>query len=127
MAQIALILEDLGAMKADVIRELRTFCALSISEVTAAVASTRPIFVRPLFGRDNPEFPEQLLSFLKWLESNSLPYKAYQVLDGQRFDDTKCDKYYVITAERLKNIISTRLASLEQQRELGRLQEGIDD
>ncbi|WP_131282638.1 hypothetical protein [Blastopirellula marina] len=127
MAQIALILDDFGTMKADVLRELRTFCTSSISDVTAAVANSSPLFVRPLFSRDNPEFPERLMSFLEWLEANSLPYRSYQVLDGQDFDDANCDRYYIINALRLKNIILTRLASLEQQRELGRSQDEVDD
>ena len=127
MAQVALILEDVGSMKSDIIRELRKFCDARVSEVTACMAGSRPVFVRPLFSRDDPEFPAQLLTFLEWLEANSLPNKAFQLLDGHHFDETKRDTHYEITAERLKNIISTRVASLKQQRELGWLQDGRDD
>lgn len=95
---VALIIEDFGTKKADVIRELRRFYPTSILEVIAAVEGARPVLMHPLFSRDNPDFAQHLLSFLEWLEAHSLSYKAFRVLDGERFDDANPQKYFMITA-----------------------------
>lgn len=127
MPYIALIVEDLGPDKACTISELRTVSAVGVTEIVKAVAERRPIFEKKLFDRSDQSFPERLLHLLQRLESLGLPYHAYQVLDDDIFDPARRAKYYEVTAHRLQNIIEARCASLEQQRRLARLEEGVEE
>lgn len=124
MAQIVLILEDVGPHKAEIIKRARTVVSMGISEITMAIETGEPVFVRPLFDRRDAGFPSRLLTFLNWLESHSLPYKVFEVLDHERYERSKCNEYYTIDAIRLKTMISTRESSLNEQRRLFRLQDG---
>lgn len=127
MAQIALIIESLGPAKAAVLQELRALAPVTVAEAMNSVVSGQPVFVQKLFDRKNPEFAGKLLSFLEWMDSHSVPYKALQVLDTDRFELSRCDKYYRVDADRLRTMISSRAASLEEQRRIGRLQDGVDE
>jgi hypothetical protein len=57
------------------------------------------------------------------LEALNVAFAVYELLDGQTF--ALPNKYYEITAARLQNMIDAREQSLEQQRTLARLQDGV--
>lgn len=127
MAQIAMILDSAGGKNALVVQKLRSFVPVPVAEIISAMTAQQPVFVRKLFDRKNPEFPLQLLEFMKWLESNSISYRAFQVLDHDQFESSRCNRYFAVDAEKLNAIIATRSASLEEQQRIGRLEDGISD
>ena len=126
MAKVALILEDNGPHKVEMIKRLKNVVAAGIAEISTAIDKGEPLFVRRLFDRQDAGFPARLLAFLKWLESQSLHYKAVQVLDHEKYEPNKCSQYYAVNADRLRMIIATRNSSLNQQRQVARLQEDDD-
>lgn len=127
MAQIALTIEDAGTQRVEMIRRLKAVAPSGVPEVYKAIDMGEPLFVRRLFDRRDSDFAKRLLTFLEWLESQSLTYKAYQVVDHERFDRSRCNQYYIVNADRLRTMMSTRESSLDQQREIARLQEGEDE
>ena len=126
MAQIALIIEGRGTQRVEMIKRLNEVVPSGVSAVSTAIDTGEPVFVRRLFSRQDSEFPNRLLAFLEWLESQSLPYKAFQVLDHDSYERSKSSQYYVVNADRLRTMISSRESSLDQQRQIARLQEGDD-
>lgn len=127
MAQIALIIEGNGTQRVEMIKRLNAVVPSGVSSVSAAIDTGEPVFVRRLFNRQDSEFPNRLLAFLEWLESQSLPYKAFQVLDQDSYERSKSNQYYVVNADRLRTMIAIRESSLDQQRQFARLQEGDDE
>lgn len=127
MGQIAFLLDDFGSDKATTVTDIRTASGISMSDVIQAVAEKRPVLVRRLFDRKDPAFPQRLLQLLAALEGRHQSYRAYELLDGEEFDPLKADKYYTLTAERLRNMIEARSKSLDEQRRLARLQDGVDE
>lgn len=127
MAQIALVLGDVGTNKNEVIRYLRKFVSSTVGDLEEAIARGRPVFVRPLFDRSDTRFPSQLLAFLEWLESNSIRYHAYKVLDDEEFQISSVGEYFSMNSERLRTMLVTRKASFDEQRRLARLQEEVDE
>jgi hypothetical protein len=122
MAQIAVLLDCVTANKGAIIQKLRSVVPIGITEATTAIGSGHPVILEHLFSRQKPDFAPHLLAFLEWLESQSLEYRAFQVLDHDRFELSRCDHYYMVNADRLRTIIATRAASLEEQRRLGSLE-----
>ncbi|MFO1023513.1 MAG: hypothetical protein U0903_22880 [Planctomycetales bacterium] len=127
MAQIALKIKDNGPQTVEIVKRLRGVCSGGIAEVTKALATGEPIFVRRLFDRQDEDFPIRLLELLEWLESQSIQYQAFQVLDHETYDPSKCSQYYTVNADRLRTKISTRDKSLEEQTRFGRLEDGVED
>ena len=128
MPQIALLVEPSSSMKLNVIRELRLIVPTSVSALSAALSNSEPVFVEELYGRDNPEFAKQLLTLLDWLECHSVPYSAFQLLDGESFDPAKCNDYYFrVDSKKLDTMLRVRASSLELQERMGRLEEGLDE
>lgn len=127
MARIVLILEDVGPRKSEIIKRLKALTPIGITEATTAIANGQPVLDRQIFDRHSERFASQVLDFLEWLESQALQYKAYQVLNHDIFDPCRSNEYYVISAGRLRTMITTRNSSIEEQRRIGRFQEGADE
>ena len=86
-----------------------------------------PVFVHPLNSRDDPDFNHRLLSFLKWLEGQSIEYEAYEVLNNDMFDSKKSAEYFKVDSVRLRTMIDARVRSMEAQQRIARFEEGVDD
>ena len=127
MAQIALIIEDTGTQGVEIVKRLKAVVPTGVSAVSTAIDTGEPLFVRRLFDRRDSDFPNRLLAFFEWLESQSLSYKAFQVLDNDSYERSKSNQYYLVNADRLRTMIKTRKSSLDQQRQIGRLQEEDDE
>lgn len=127
MAKIVLVLYDVKNQKFEVLRRLGSVAATGNVVAMEAIAKQEPVFARRLFDRQDAEFPDKLLTLLEWLESQSLPYKAFQILDHEDFDWGNTSKYYQLDADRLRTRILTRRLSIEQQEESARLEEGIEE
>lgn len=123
MSKAALLIRDFGPQKVEAISELRKELGVSMSDINRGVLTGAPLVVRKLFDRASPEFPRKLLRLMSRLEALNVAFAVYELLDGQTF--ALPNKYYEITVVQLKNMIDTREQSLEQQRTLARLQDGV--
>jgi hypothetical protein len=121
MSKIALLLNDVGPNKADVVGALRAALGVGLKDIGHASNAT-PLVERSLFDRKNPTFPQTLLGLMVRLETLGASFAVYQLLDDQQFSPT--EKYYQITIDRLKDLISSREESLRRQRDLGEREEG---
>lgn len=122
MSKIALLLKNTGPNKVDVVSALRAALGVSLQDISHATSTAAPLIERTLFDRKDPTFPETLYSLMSKLEALGASFVVYQLLDDQHF--SPAEKYYEITVGRLRNLISSRGESLQQQRELGEREGG---
>jgi hypothetical protein len=127
MAQVALVIDPSNVQLVELIKQLRVVAHLPVNDISDALATGRPVFVRRLFDRNDRAFSVRLLSLLDWLEYQSLDYKAYQVLDHEIFENAKCGQYYVLNATRLRNLLTIRNQSVEQQINYARASDHSED
>ena len=124
MSQVVLLIDGLGDNKADVIRRLRLTASLKIGDATRVIEMGEPVFRRSLFDRNDPAFPDRLHELLEWFEFHGVRYRAFEILNGQPFDKSNTLEYYMIDAARLKGIMESTKASLDQQRRMGHSESG---
>ena len=119
---IALIVRDLGPHAAKSTLVLSKAFSSSIKSVTDAVSAGTPVFVRPIFDREDALFPEKLLRVLGQLDALGCRWVAWELLDGEVFSPS--ERYFEITVARLRNMITAHEESLEEQRRQGELEGG---
>jgi hypothetical protein len=122
MSKIALLLKNTGPNKVDVVSALRTALGLSLQDINYATSTGAPLIERTLFDRKDPAFAERLYALMSKLEALGASFVVYQLLDDHHF--SAAEKYYEITVDRLRNLISSRGESLRQQRALGEREGG---
>jgi hypothetical protein len=122
MSAIALIIRDLGPQMAKSTSLLSSTFSLGLKDVKALVSGGMPIVERTIFDRKNPAFPEQLVTVLEQLDALGCDWVAFELLDGQRYSPN--NQYFELTASRLRSMIAARAESVQQQRELGKLEGG---
>ncbi|PIF77487.1 hypothetical protein CLU95_4661 [Variovorax sp. 54] len=123
MSKVASFLIDAGPKKTQVLKAIRDVFQLGYADIQENASASTPLVIRPLFDRANRDFPESLLGLLLKLNQLGAAVATYQLLDHQCYDAE--NKYYEITADRLRNAIVANRQSLAEQRFLGSL-EGTD-
>lgn len=126
MSKIALVLNGFGSDEADVAKILRAGLGLEMSKITQLAGSGKPLIVKKLFDRSEPTFAELLQPVLEQLEGVGASYSAFELLDTQEFSSMDPGKLYRIDSKRLRNMIATRQASIQQQIDIGALQDGAE-
>jgi hypothetical protein len=126
MAKVALVVSGFGSQQARAIVELKAISGLGIAELREAITKSAPILERPLFSRQDPDFPTHLLSAMRHLDELGVSYDVFELLSSQTYLQQNQSQYYRVTCERLSNIIATHESSLEQQRFLDERESGID-
>ena len=116
MPKIAILIDDLGPQRAVAIATLRTVIDLPLREISVSVGSNKPLIERALYDRKYPEFAAHMLRLLRELDTLSVRYRAFELLDEQSFDARDCHGYFQVYPDRLKRMIETRSESLESIR-----------
>ena len=68
MSKIALIVDESGDHKAQVVAAIRECASISVGEIATAMRTGRACFEVPLFGRKGPDFSQRLLKLLSKLD-----------------------------------------------------------
>lgn len=123
MAKIVVVVRDFGADKKAVVQALRTAAGTGVGDILRAVASGAPVFEKTMFDRDDPDVPIQLVALAELLIQEHVDFSMYELLDNQIF--SRSVTYYEPSVDALRNIIQQRSRSLEEQRNVGRLQDGV--
>ena len=124
MSSVVLFIHDYGKEKAAAIAVLRKELALSLSVLSSADISKSPLVENRLFDRHDPGFPAALLSSIATLEQLEVSYTLHEVPEGQSFSSR--GTYFNLNSRVLKNMIESRSASLEQQRGIGSVEDGVE-
>lgn len=124
MSRVALVLDHLGAKKVEIVKVLRSGLGLEFGAIAESASSGNPVIVRTLFDRAEPMFAERLQLVLEQLEQIGAEYRAYELLASQEFSEMDPSELYRIDSKRLRNMIAARAASIEEQTDLGALQDG---
>ena len=97
---------------------------VSVGPGISAIAAETPVLQRRLFDRQDPEFPQRLLQAMEHMDELGTGYVVFEIPDGKTYIPGR--KYYQVTPDRLRNMISADQQSLEEQRRLGRLEDGVE-
>ncbi|GLR14911.1 hypothetical protein GCM10007907_37010 [Chitinimonas prasina] len=123
MSKVTLFIRDFGPKKIEAIGAIREKLGIGLSLINQSFANGTPLLERAIFDRNNPDFPNQLLDLIRRLDALQVGYVAFEILDNQTF--SLPGKYYEITFDRLTQMIEAREKSVEQQRNIGELQDGM--
>jgi hypothetical protein len=126
MSKIALTINDSSTARTQIAKVIRTHLQIELGHVLKAIDEKRVIVEQPLFPRDDPTFPERMLSALEALDQLPISYTVFELLDNQTFAGQSRDSLYRITTDRLRTMIDARKKSLEEIRRQMRREEGVD-
>lgn len=124
MSTVALLVNDFGRQSTKCISLLTKAFSLSIGSVRNAVKSGVPLIEHKLFDRATPMFPQTLLEVLERLDELGADWEAIELLDGQKYPCAEAR--FRITAINLRNMITSRKESLQDQRAFGEFEDGSD-
>lgn len=121
MSKVVVLIRGLGPQRAEAVKAIREKLGLSLSDITTACSTGRPLLERRFFDRGVPDFPVRLLELVSQLDALGTDFTIFELLDNQVF--SSAEKYYEINYEKLKKMIKAREESLVLQRFSG----GLDD
>jgi len=120
MVTAVLLVDDFGPHRARCVAFLAKSFSLSLGDVRKSAQHGEPVVTGQLFDRLNPSFADRLAEALAELEALECKHRAFEISDGEIW--TSPEGRYQLTADRLRNIITSHRASLEYQRWVGALQ-----
>jgi len=124
MPKIAVLVRDFGHDKKAVVQSLRNTVEIGVAAIMHAIATGNPVIEKRIFDREDAEFPDRLLALADSLTRAHVNFSMYELSDDQVF--SKFATYYEPDADALRCLIEERLRSLQEQRELGQLQDGVE-
>ncbi|WP_090671223.1 hypothetical protein [Paenibacillus tianmuensis] len=111
---IALIIRNFGDNKTRLVSAVRKCVNISLNSILTKVGTNTPVFVKELFDDiHDPEFPEKLIVMMQEFTQLNVDYSIYELIGDKPYISE--GKYYEITLDRLKNMISTRKRTMSQR------------
>lgn len=121
MLRIILVIDDSTRVYPGVISKISRLSGNDLLEIRRAIACHAPVLDKPIFGRSDADAARDILALLNELEDSNIPYRAYELIGQDVYDEEK--KYFEINFTKLSNMIDSREKSLGQQRVIGWLED----
>lgn len=124
MPKIAVLVRDFGHDQKAVIQSLRNTIEIGVGAIMHAIATGTPVIEKRIFDREDAEFPARLVALADSLTRAHVSFSMYELLDDEVF--SKSAIYYEPNVDSLRSLVEERLRSLQEQRKLGQLQDGVE-
>lgn len=125
MVTAVLLVDDFGPHRARCVAFLAKSFSLSLWDVRKSAEHGEPVVTGQLFDRLNPSFAARFAEAMAELEALECKHRAFEISDGESW--TSPEGRYQLTADRLRNMITSHRTSLEYQRWVGALQDPDPD
>ena len=111
-----------GDAQAKAVYMLSKELSVPISDILKNAHEGVPIARKEIFNRRNPASAIQLVHVMRCLEDLGSRWRAFEVPEGQEWNPS--EEFFQLNPEVLNNMIAARNISLEQQRDIGTLENG---